>query len=286
MNPDSVREYLVTIGRYELLNGTEELKLAQDVQAYLKAENPTKQQYRAYDRARTKLINHNLRLVVSIAKRYSHGDPDKLMDFIQEGSIGLSRAIDKFEPERGYKISTYATWWIRQAISRGKMNSDRTIRLPVHLFSQWSTIRKSWAQLCEELGRKPNAEELAERADMTIDRVQKLAECFQPIASLDIGIGFEEDAFLGDFIPADGPLPEDVVDAAMCRHQLKNLLAFLDPRAAEIVRLRHGIDCPKSLSLRDVGAIVGLTHQAVRNAELTAMRKLRIHGQRAKALAG
>lgn len=275
MNPDSIRDYLATIGRYALLTGAEETKFAQDVQVYLRAENPTKQQYRAYDRGRTKLINHNLRLVVSIAKRYSNRNSDKLMDLVQEGSIGLNRAVEKFDPERGYKFSTYATWWIRQAVSRARMNCDRDIRLPIHIHAQWNEVRKSWAILSEELGRKPTLEELAEAADTTIDKITHLGQCFQPISSLDVGIGAEKDATLGEFLPAVGPLPEDIVDAASQRHQVDHLLGNLSERDARIVRLRHGIGCGKPHSLRDIGGILGLSHQAVRNAELSAMRKLR-----------
>ncbi len=298
---DSIRVYLQEIGRVRLLRADEEIELARQIADLLALERlrenlqtrlsriPTDAEWAvAADdefacfeirlargrRAKDKMVHSNLRLVVSIAKKYMNRGLS-FQDLIQEGSLGLIRAAEKFDHEKGYKFSTYATWWIRQAITRAIADQSRTIRLPVHLYETISRIKKTTKMLSQELGRKPTEEEIADRMEMTIEKLRFIAKSAQLPISLETPIGKEEDSRLGDFIEADGEMPEDRVSKNLLREDLESVLNTLNPRERDVLRLRYGLDDGRMKTLEEIGQIFNVTRERIRQIEAKALRKLR-----------
>ncbi len=298
---DSIRLYLQEIGRIRLLRADEEIELARKIADLLElermrekllneldrephdrewavaAEMPLQQfRHRLFlgRRAKDKMVQSNLRLVVSIAKKYMNRGLS-FQDLIQEGSLGLIRAAEKFDHEKGYKFSTYATWWIRQAITRAIADQSRTIRLPVHLYETISRIKKTTKLLSQEMGRKPTEEEIATRMEMTIEKLRFIAKSAQLPISLETPIGKEEDSRLGDFIEADGEMPEDQVSKSLLREDLEGVLDTLSPRERDVLRLRYGLDDGRMKTLEEIGQIFNVTRERIRQIEAKALRKLR-----------
>jgi RNA polymerase primary sigma factor len=304
---DSIRLYLQEIGRIRLLRADEEIELARKIADLLGLERVqvklqeelerepsdrewtdemnkteevkmTLQQFRhrlhVGRRAKDKMVQSNLRLVVSIAKKYMNRGLS-FQDLIQEGSLGLIRAAEKFDHEKGYKFSTYATWWIRQAITRAIADQSRTIRLPVHLYETISRIKKTTKLLSQEMGRKPTEEEIATRMEMTIEKLRFIAKSAQLPISLETPIGKEEDSRLGDFIESDGETPEDQVSKNLLREDLEGVLATLSPREKDVLRLRYGLDDGRMKTLEEIGQIFNVTRERIRQIEAKALRKLR-----------
>ena len=267
---DPVRMYLKEIGKVPLLSSEEEIDLAQ------KIENGD-----AY--AKKKLAEANLRLVVSIAKRYV-GRGMLFLDLIQEGNLGLIKAVEKFDYRKGYKFSTYATWWIRQAITRAIADQARTIRIPVHMVETINKLIRVSRQLLQELGREPLREEIAKQMDMTVDKVREIMKIAQEPVSLETPIGEEEDSHLGDFIPDDeAPAPAEAAAFTMLKEQLINQLQTLTPREEKVLRLRFGLDDGRARTLEEVGKEFNVTRERIRQIEAKALRKLR-HPSRSKKL--
>ncbi len=298
---DSIRLYLQEIGRIRLLRADEEIELARKIADLLELERmreklldelerephdrewavvadmPLNQfRHRLFlgRRAKDKMVQSNLRLVVSIAKKYMNRGLS-FQDLIQEGSLGLIRAAEKFDHEKGYKFSTYATWWIRQAITRAIADQSRTIRLPVHLYETISRIKKTTKLLSQEMGRKPTEEEIATRMEMTIEKLRFIAKSAQLPISLETPIGKEEDSRLGDFIEADGEMPEDQVAKSLLREDLEGVLDTLSPRERDVLRLRYGLDDGRMKTLEEIGQIFNVTRERIRQIEAKALRKLR-----------
>ena len=267
---DPVRMYLKEIGKVPLLTSEEEIALAQRLEAG--------DQY-----AKKKLAEANLRLVVSIAKRYV-GRGMLFLDLIQEGNLGLIKAVEKFDYTKGYKFSTYATWWIRQAITRAIADQARTIRIPVHMVETINKLIRVQRQLLQELGRDPFPEEISKVMDLPVEKVREIQKIAQEPVSLETPIGEEEDSHLGDFIPDDeAPAPAEAAAFTMLKEQLINVLDTLTPREEKVLRLRFGLDDGRARTLEEVGKEFNVTRERIRQIEAKALRKLR-HPSRSKKL--
>ena len=301
---DSIRLYLQEIGRIRLLRADEEIELARKIADLLELELKREEIATEIDchpddvrepdwavkmgmplgefrkrlhsgrRAKDKMVQSNLRLVVSIAKKYMNRGLS-FQDLIQEGSLGLIRAAEKFDHEKGYKFSTYATWWIRQAITRAIADQSRTIRLPVHLYETISRIKKTTKLLSQEMGRKPTEEEIVTRMEMTIEKLRFIAKSAQLPISLETPIGKEEDSRLGDFIESEGETPDDQVAKSLLREDLESVLGTLSPRERDVLRLRYGLDDGRMKTLEEIGQIFNVTRERIRQIEAKALRKLR-----------
>ena len=267
---DPVKVYLKEIGRVPLLTNEEEQELSErtaqgDVQA------------------RKRLSEANLRLVVSIAKRYV-GRGMQFLDLIQEGNLGLIKAVEKFDHTKGFKFSTYATWWIRQAITHAIADQARTIRIPVHMVETINKVKKVSSQLLHKNGHEPSAEEIAAELDMSVDKVREILRVSQEPVSLETPIGEEEDSHLGDFIPDDdAPSPADAASHTLLKEQLSGVLSTLTPREEKVLRLRFGLEDGRSRTLEEVGKEFNVTRERIRQIEAKALRKLR-HPSRSKKL--
>ena len=267
---DPVRMYLKEIGRINLLTSDEEFEYAQRV---LEGD----------EEAKKILAESNLRLVVSIAKRYV-GRGMLFLDLIQEGNIGLMKAVDKFDPTKGYKFSTYATWWIRQAITRAIADQARTIRVPVHMVETINKLARVQRQLTQELNREPTDEEIAKKLGITIEKVREVYKISQDPVSLETPIGEEDDSHLGDFIKDTAMMgPEEYATVEMLKEELSNVLATLTDREEKVLRLRFGLDDGQCRTLEEVGQIFGVTRERIRQIEAKALRKLR-HPSRSRKL--
>jgi len=267
---DPVRMYLKEIGKVPLLNAEEEIELA-------------KQMELGDDNAKKRLAEANLRLVVSIAKRYV-GRGMLFLDLIQEGNLGLIKAVDKFDYKKGYKFSTYATWWIRQAITRAIADQARTIRIPVHMVETINKLMRVSRQLVQDLGREPLPEEIAQRLDMPVDRVREILKIAQEPVSLETPIGEEEDSHLGDFIQDDNvPVPAEAAAFTLLKEQLVEVLGTLTEREQKVLRLRFGLDDGRARTLEEVGKEFNVTRERIRQIEAKALRKLR-HPSRSRKL--
>ncbi len=267
---DPVRMYLKEIGKVPLLSGDEEKELAERMQG-------------GDEKAKKRLAEANLRLVVSIAKRYV-GRGMLFLDLIQEGNLGLIKAVEKFDYTKGYKFSTYATWWIRQAITRAIADQARTIRIPVHMVETINKLIRVSRQLLQEYGREPHVDEIAREMNMNEDRVREIMKIAQEPVSLETPIGEEEDSILGDFIPdSDAPAPSEMAAFMLLKEQLMNVLDTLTPREAKVLRLRFGLDDGRARTLEEVGREFKVTRERIRQIEAKALRKLR-HPSRSKKL--
>ena len=295
---DPVKVYLKEIGRVPLLTPEEEVNLALTI----KAGSEAKEKYDADPdalseeekaaclkaikkgvAARKRLSEANLRLVVSIAKRYV-GRGMQFLDLIQEGNLGVIKAVEKFDHTKGFKFSTYATWWIRQAITRAIADQARTIRIPVHMVETINKVKKVSSQLLHEQGKEPTAEEIAERLEMSVDKVREIMRVAQEPVSLETPIGEEEDSHLGDFIPDDeAPVPAEVASHTLLREQLSEVLDTLTEREEKVLRLRFGLVDGRPRTLEEVGKEFNVTRERIRQIEAKALRKLR-HPSRSKKL--
>ena len=272
---DHVRMYLKEIGKVPLLSGEEELALAQQM-----IEGETEAQR---EEAKQKLVEANLRLVVSIAKRYV-GRGMFFLDLIQEGNLGLMKAVEKFDYNKGFKFSTYATWWIRQAITRAIADQARTIRIPVHMVETINKVLRVSRQLLQELGHEASAEEIAEVMNIPVEKVRETMKIAQEPVSLETPIGEEEDSHLGDFIPDDdAPAPAEAASYTMLREHLDEVLHTLTPREMQVLKLRFGFDDGRTRTLEEVGKEFNITRERIRQIEAKALRKLR-HPSRARKL--
>jgi len=267
ISDDSVRLYLREIGKIPLLNAEEELALAQRVVAGEK-------------KAKDKMAEANMRLVVSIAKRYSGRGLD-FLDLIQEGNTGLLRAVEKFDPDKGFKFSTYATWWIRQAITRAIADQARTIRIPVHMVETINKLLRTQRRMTQELNREPSIEELAKELEMEPEKVEYVMKIKQDITSLDAGVGRdgeEEDSVLADFIEdEDSASPEDSAASQLLKEQVQSILSTLSEREQKIIKMRFGLENGKSHTLEEVGQEFAVTRERIRQIEAKALAKLRKH---------
>ncbi len=267
---DHVRMYLKEIGKVPLLSTDDEVELAR-----LMSEGD--------EAAKKRLTEANLRLVVSIAKRYV-GRGMLFLDLIQEGNLGLIKAVEKFDYSKGYKFSTYATWWIRQAITRAIADQARTIRIPVHMVETINKLIRVSRQLLQELGRDPQPEEIAKEMNMSVDKVREIMKIAQEPVSLETPIGEEEDSHLGDFIPDDdAPAPSELASFMLLKEQLMGVLDTLTSREEKVLRLRFGLDDGRPRTLEEVGKVFNVTRERIRQIEAKALRKLR-HPSRSKKL--
>ena len=267
---DPVRMYLKEIGKVSLLTADEEIELA-------------KRMEQGDEEAKKRLAEANLRLVVSIAKRYV-GRGMLFLDLIQAGNLGLIKAVEKFDYRKGYKFSTYATWWIRQAITRAIADQARTIRIPVHMVETINKLIRVSRQLLQELGREPTPEEIAEEMDMSVERVREILKISQEPVSLETPIGEEEDSHLGDFIQDDNvPVPADAAAFTLLKEQLIEVLGTLTEREQKVLRLRFGLDDGRARTLEEVGKEFNVTRERIRQIEAKALRKLR-HPSRSRKL--
>ncbi len=301
---DPVRMYLKEIGKVALLTPEEEVSLAQAMSAGNEAaeklaelrrqreegaeidpalEAALRKQYRAGETAKQKLAEANLRLVVSIAKRYV-GRGMLFLDLIQEGNLGLIKAVEKFDYTKGYKFSTYATWWIRQAITRAIADQARTIRIPVHMVETINKVIRVSRQLLQELGHDPSPNEIAAEMSMPVDKVREIMKIAQEPVSLETPIGEEEDSHLGDFIPDEGASePSEAASFTLLKEQLMDVLSTLTPREEKVLKLRFGIEDGRTRTLEEVGKEFNVTRERIRQIEAKALRKLR-HPSRSKKL--
>ena len=264
ISDDSIRMYLNEIGRFSLIDAEEEVRLGHLIQ-------------QGDQEARKRLAEANLRLVVSIAKKYM-GRGLGLLDLVQEGNVGLFRAVDKFDPDRGFKFSTYATWWIRQGVTRAIADQARTIRVPVHMVETINKFNHTYRRLTQELAREPLMEELALELDMDVRKVRQIMRISQDILSLDSPVGGEEDTTLGDFVEDDKYLtPEKATNLAILKENLYEMLDFLTPREKKIVVMRFGLDGGDMHTLEEVGREFGVTRERVRQIEAKTLEKLRTH---------
>ena len=267
---DPVRMYLKEIGRVPLLSADEEIALAKRMEA-------------GDEEAQKELAEANLRLVVSIAKRYV-GRGMLFLDLIQEGNLGLIKAVEKFDYNKGYKFSTYATWWIRQAITRAIADQARTIRIPVHMVETINKLIRVSRQLLQQLGREPSPEEIAEAMEISVERVREIMKIAQEPVSLETPIGEEEDSHLGDFIEdQDAPAPAEAASFLLLKEQLEEVLDTLTEREERVLRLRFGLDDGRARTLEEVGQNFGVTRERIRQIEAKALRKLR-HPSRSRKL--
>ena len=268
VSDDSVRLYLREIGKIPLLSAEEELELAQKVVAGDK-------------KAKDKMAEANMRLVVSIAKRYSGRGLD-FLDLIQEGNTGLLRAVEKFDPDKGFKFSTYATWWIRQAITRAIADQARTIRIPVHMVETINKLLRTQRRMTQELNREPSIEELAKELEMEPEKVEYVIKIKQDITSLDAGVGRdgdgEDESVLGDFIEdEDSATPEESATSQLLKEQVQSVLSTLSDREQKIIKMRFGLENGKSHTLEEVGQEFAVTRERIRQIEAKALAKLRKH---------
>ena len=267
---DPVRMYLKEIGKVPLLSANEELELAERMHA-------------GEERAKKRLSEANLRLVVSIAKRYV-GRGMLFLDLIQEGNLGLIKAVEKFDYTKGYKFSTYATWWIRQAITRSIADQARTIRIPVHMVETINRLIRVSRQLLQNLGREPHVDEIAKEMNMSEEKVREIMKIAQEPVSLETPIGEEEDSILGDFIPdSDAPAPADMAAFMLLKEQLIDVLSTLTDRESKVLKLRFGLDDGRARTLEEVGKEFNVTRERIRQIEAKALRKLR-HPSRSRKL--
>lgn len=295
---DHVKMYLKEIGKVNLLTAEEEMSLAkrmadgetaktqmEEMGEDIPDEAREQMDFLIADgeKAKKSLAEANLRLVVSIAKRYV-GRGMLFLDLIQEGNLGLIKAVDKFDYTKGYKFSTYATWWIRQAITRAIADQARTIRIPVHMVETINKLVRVSRQLVQELGREPTPEELAKELNMSVEKVREISKISQEPVSLETPIGEEEDSHLGDFIPDDdAPAPSEAASFVLLKEQLGDVLKTLTPREAKVLRLRFGLDDGRARTLEEVGKEFEVTRERIRQIEAKALRKLR-HPSRSKKL--
>lgn len=267
---DPVRQYLREIGKVPLLTAEVEVELAK---RFEKADKS----------AKDKLIESNLRLVVSIAKKYI-GRGLSLLDLIQEGNQGLIRAVEKYDWRKGFKFSTYATWWIRQAITRAIADQARTIRIPVHMVETINKLYRISRRLMQELGREPTPEEIGEEAEIDTDRVREIFKIAQEVTSLEAPVGEDQESFLGDFIPDESQLsPVDEASKQLLKDHLDEVLSTLSDREAKVLKLRFGLEGNKQMTLEEVGKVFGVTRERIRQIEAKALRKLK-HPSRRKKL--
>ncbi len=296
---DPVRMYLREIGRVGLLKARDEVELATAIEASKEAlfrfeiakladpalavDRELQRTFELGEQARRRLTEANLRLVVSVAKKYI-GRGLSLLDLIQEGNIGLLRAVEKFDYHKGYKFSTYATWWIRQAITRAIADQARTIRIPVHMVETINKLTRTSRRLLQELGRDPTPEEIGNELGISSEKVREIIKMAQEPVSLETPIGEEEDSHLGDFIPDDGTLaPSEAASHQMLKEQVEDVLASLTSRERRVLQLRFGLDDGRSRTLEEVGKDFGVTRERIRQIEAKALRKLR-HPSRSKRL--
>jgi RNA polymerase primary sigma factor len=257
---DSLQLFLREAGRHALLSAAQEVELAKRIE-------------RGDSAAKNEMIQSNLRLVVSIAKNYrNQGLP--FLDLIQEGTLGLIRAVEKFDWRRGFKFSTYATWWIRQAVARALADKARTIRMPVHIVERLQKMNRAERLLWTQLGREPTLEEIAEEASLTVQQVLDVRAAARASTSLDAPLGDSEDAVLGDFVASDAPLPEETVELTLRSQALRQALAALPERERDVVTLRYGIGGIEPRTLEEIGRRLGLTRERVRQIELESLRRL------------
>ena len=268
---DPVKMYLKDIGKVPLLSMEEEKDFAERAM-------------QGDEYAKSKLCESNLRLVVSVAKRYVGKTSMSFLDLIQEGNLGLLKAVEKFDYTKGFKFSTYATWWIRQAITRAIADQARTIRIPVHMVETINKVKKVSSQLLHTNGHEPTADEISEELDMPVDKVREIMRVAQEPVSLETPIGEEEDSHLGDFIPDDdAPAPQDAASHTLLKEQLSDVLDTLTPREEKVLRLRFGLEDGRSRTLEEVGQVFSVTRERIRQIEAKALRKLR-HPSRSKKL--
>ena len=295
---DPVKVYLKEIGRVPLLTPEEEVRLAEAIETGAAAIDQIaecgqdlsqedleqlKKMVAAGERAKQRLSEANLRLVVSIAKRYV-GRGMQFLDLIQEGNLGLIKAVEKFDHTKGFKFSTYATWWIRQAITRAIADQARTIRIPVHMVETINKVKKVSSQLLHEMGHEPSVDEVAERLGMPADKVREIMRVAQEPVSMEAPIGEEEDSHLGDFIPdEDAPVPAEAASHTLLKEQLAQVLKSLTPREEKVLRLRFGLEDGRHRTLEEVGKEFNVTRERIRQIEAKALRKLR-HPSRSKKL--